>query len=57
MAVYEYKCPNEHIYTEVRPMTTNQIVVKCPKCGEILSRMFDSTPVLFKGKGFYSTGG
>lgn len=57
MATYDYICPNEHVYVEQRPMTADQIVTECPECGELLKRLFGNTPVLFKGRGFYSTGG
>lgn len=57
MAIYEYKCSQGHMYEEERPMTEKQKVIDCPTCGERLSRIFTSNGVIFKAKGFYSTGG
>lgn len=57
MATYDYICSNEHSYVEERPMTAEQIVTNCPECGELLRRVFNTTPIMFKGRGFYSTGG
>jgi putative FmdB family regulatory protein len=59
MATYEYKCSNGHEYIEVRSMTEDQKKTECDECGEKLNRSFSgSVPsVVFKGSGFYSTGG
>lgn len=60
MPTYDYKCEaNGHPYREVRPMSEDQQRTTCPKpdCGSPLKRVFESSPVLFKGRGFYSTGG
>jgi predicted nucleic acid-binding Zn ribbon protein len=29
----------------------------CPVCGDKLKRIYDATPIHFKGGGFYKTGG
>lgn len=59
MATYEYKCENGHPYTEVRSMTEEQQRTLCPKpdCSTKLTRVYSSAPVIFKGRGFYKTGG
>lgn len=59
MATYEYKCENGHPYTEVRSMKEEQIRTLCPKpdCSTKLIRIYTAAPTIFKGKGFYSTGG
>lgn len=59
MATYEYVCTNGHPYTEVRGMTEEQQRTLCPKpdCSTPLKRVYSSAPVIFKGKGFYKTGG
>ena len=31
--------------------------VPCPECNSDMSRIYNATPVHFKGSGFYSTGG
>ena len=57
MATYEYKCSADHLYTEVRLMSEEQIITECPTCGELLSRIYSTATAIFKGRGFYSTGG
>lgn len=59
MATYEYRCEEGHPYTEVRPMTEEQQRTICPdpNCATKLIRVFGSTAVVFKGRGFYKTGG
>jgi putative FmdB family regulatory protein len=56
MAIYEYKCKdNEHLYTEVRSINEDQKQLTCPRCQSDLSRIFDPTPTIFNGPGFYKT--
>jgi putative FmdB family regulatory protein len=56
MAIYEYKCKeNEHLYTEVRSINEDQKQLTCPRCQSDLSRIFDPTPAIFNGSGFYKT--
>ena len=57
MASYDYTCKSEHLYTEVRSMSEDQKVTVCPEegCGEPLVRIWQATPAVFNGKGFYST--
>jgi putative FmdB family regulatory protein len=56
MAIYEYKCKdNEHLYTEVRSITEDQKQLTCPECKSDLSRIFEPTPTIFNGSGFYKT--
>jgi putative FmdB family regulatory protein len=60
MATYEYKCENNgHTYTEVRHMSEEQKRTICvkPDCGSKLVRVYSAAAAIFKGKGFYSTGG
>lgn len=60
MPSYEYKCAdNGHLYIEQRSMSEDQQRKVCPQpdCKSELIRVFNSTIVTFKGKGFYSTGG
>lgn len=58
MAQYDYKCLEGHLYTETRKMTEDQLRTDCPECGAALKRIFSNpAPIIFKGKGFYSTGG
>jgi putative FmdB family regulatory protein len=57
MPTYEYKCDNNHFYSEVRLMTENSSVSTCKEEGCLLElkRVFSAPPVTFKGSGFYST--
>lgn len=60
MATYEYKCKaNNHDYVEVRSMDAPQQRTVCPKpdCSSELIRVFGTSAIMFKGRGFYSTGG
>ena len=59
MATYEYICANGHPNTQVRPMTEEQTIFECEieSCASELKRVFDAAPVVFKGRGFYKTGG
>ena len=56
MAVYEYKCDNEHTYIETRGIKEDQIVTECPECGAELKRIWDTAAIIFNGPGFYKTG-
>lgn len=57
MAVYEYKCKNEHFYTEERPISKPQVQENCPVCAEDLSRVFSVPSINLVGGGFYRNGG
>ena len=59
MATYEYTCDNNHVYVDERPMKEDDKVVNtpCEICEQPLKRIWDSSPTIFKGRGFYSTGG
>jgi putative FmdB family regulatory protein len=56
MATYEYVCKScTNIYTTTRSMLEEEVIPLC--CGELTSRIWQPAPVMFKGSGFYSTGG
>lgn len=57
MATYEYKCDNDHLYVEQRSMTEPETEKFCEICEKELRRVYSAPPAIFKGKGFYSTGG
>ena len=59
MATYDYICENGHSNTQVRPMTEEQTIFTCDKdgCDAELKRVYDAAPAIFKGRGFYKTGG
>lgn len=59
MATYEYECEKGHYNIQERPMAEEQTIYTCnaPECQETLKRIYSSPAALFKGRGFYSTGG
>ena len=53
--IYEYKCPNGHVFELFQKMSDEQPDV-CEVCGEgPLQRVLYPVAVHFKGSGFYST--
>ena len=55
MPVYEYKCPNGHLFEVIHGMTEPGPSV-CEVCGEgPLQRVLHPVAVHYKGSGFYST--
>ena len=55
MPIYEYKCPNGHLF-EVFHGMTEPSPETCEVCGEgPLQRVLHPVAVHYKGSGFYST--
>ena len=55
MPIYEYKCPNGHLFEVFHGMTEDGPSV-CEVCGEApLQRVLHPVAVHYKGSGFYST--
>ena len=55
MPLYEYKCPNGHLFEVIHGMTEDSPGV-CEVCGEgPLQRVLYPVAVHYKGSGFYST--
>ena len=55
MPIYEYKCPNGHLFEVIHGMTEEGPAV-CEVCGETpLQRVLHPVAVHYKGSGFYST--
>jgi putative FmdB family regulatory protein len=55
MPIYEYKCPNGHLF-EVFHGMTEPGPARCEVCGaEPLQRVLHPVAVHYKGSGFYST--
>jgi putative FmdB family regulatory protein len=53
--IYEYKCPNGHLFEVFQKMTDDPVEV-CEICGEgPVQRVLYPVAVHFKGSGFYST--
>jgi putative FmdB family regulatory protein len=58
MATYEYRCAKDNSYVVMtRSIDDRDKSVPCPECNSDMSRIYNATPVHFKGSGFYSTGG
>lgn len=57
MPTYEYKCENGHTYTEVRPISSEQVTTICVEegCESKLNRVYSAPPISFKGTGFHTT--
>lgn len=53
MPYYDFKCNDCDLVVE----TTDSNPPDCTSCKKIMIRIWSSTPVHFKGSGFYSTGG
>jgi putative FmdB family regulatory protein len=55
MPIYEYKCPNGHLFEVFHGMTEDGPTA-CVVCGEgPLQRVLHPVAVHYKGSGFYST--
>ncbi len=55
MPIYEYKCPNGHLFEVIHGMTAPSPEA-CEVCGEgPLQRVLHPVAVHYKGSGFYST--
>jgi putative FmdB family regulatory protein len=53
--IYEYRCPNGHLFELFQPMG-DPAPKKCEVCGEgPVERVLYPVAVHFKGSGFYST--
>lgn len=59
MATYEYICADGHSNIQVRGMSEEQVVFTCEQetCNAWLKRVWEASPIVFKGRGFYKTGG
>lgn len=53
MAVYDYKCINGHMYTEIRSIKEDQRRTDCEYCGESLKQVYTPPLMQLKGTGFY----
>jgi len=55
MPTYEYECGSCHHRFERKQRFDEEPVAMCPKCGGKARRVIHSTPIIFKGSGFYTT--
>jgi putative FmdB family regulatory protein len=55
MPIYEYRCPNSHVF-ELFQRMSDEPPETCPTCGEgPVERVLYPVAVHFKGSGFYTT--
>jgi putative FmdB family regulatory protein len=52
---YEYECSECHFHFERKQRFNEEPVAICPKCQGRARRVIHSTPIIFRGSGFYIT--
>ena len=55
MPIYEYECGSCRLRFETKQGFNEAPKAMCPQCQGRARRVFHSTPVIFKGSGFYIT--
>jgi len=55
--IYEYECDICHCHFERKQRFDEEPVAMCPECQGKARRVIHSTPIIFKGSGFYTTDG
>lgn len=55
MPIYEYECGECQFHFERKQSFDEEPVTMCPQCRGKSRRVIHSTPVIFKGSGFYIT--
>ena len=55
MPIYEYECGHCRYRFEMKQGYDEEPQAMCPQCQGRARRVFQSTPVIFKGSGFYIT--
>ena len=55
MPIYEYECGHCCFRFEMKQGFDEEPEAMCPQCQGRAQRVFHSTPVIFKGSGFYVT--
>jgi len=55
MPIYEYECGHCSFRFEMKQGFDEEPQALCPQCQGRSHRVFHSTPVIFKGSGFYIT--
>lgn len=55
MPIYEYECSSCHFRFEMKQSFDAEPMAMCPECQVKARRVIHSTPVIFKGSGFYVT--
>ena len=55
MPTYEYECNECHLRFDRKQRFDEEPVTVCPNCRGKSRRVIHSTPIIFKGSGFYIT--
>ena len=55
MPIYEYECGHCRFRFEMKQGFDEEPAAMCPQCQRRVRRVFHSTPVIFRGSGFYIT--
>ena len=55
MPVYEYECANCNRRFDKRQGFNDKPSALCPECSSQARRIFQPSPIIFKGSGFYVT--
>jgi putative FmdB family regulatory protein len=55
MPHYDYRCDACNYQFEVEQRMSDEPLKQCPRCGQMIHRVFSASPVIFRGDGFYST--
>jgi putative FmdB family regulatory protein len=55
MPIYDYECNQCQFRFEKRQQFDEAPLATCPQCQGRLRRVIHSTPLIFKGRGFYIT--
>ncbi len=55
MPRYDYRCPACETVFEVEHGMREHPEVTCPRCGAPMTRMLNTSGIVFKGSGFYNT--
>jgi putative FmdB family regulatory protein len=55
MPIYEYECVHCHHRFELKQGFHDKPQAECPQCKKKAKRIFHSSPIIFKGSGFYIT--
>ncbi len=55
MPIYEYECSACQFHFDRKQRFDEEPVAVCPKCQGKARRVLHSTPIIFRGSGFYVT--
>ena len=55
MPTYEYECSLCDFHFEKKQKFDDEPIAICPECQGQVQRVIHSTPIIFKGSGFYIT--